>query len=178
MPLQFKTSEIASRCAGLIRVNVYKDSIVNGDRLPPLPGVAALTSMLEPSYEALRAKSAEVAHSKPTYNVTDAERRASIDFLTVCTGFDFHSQQDRTDRKMSNGPLSGCQAAYTIFASMSLCNVLAVMDYQKQQAEIKNHSATSEASHPILYLSYSWMPTMPFGVRRTPNCLFVWLRVQ
>ena len=81
--LQFKTSEIASRCAGLIRVNIYKDSIVNADRLPPLPGVAALSSMLEPHYEALRSSSGQAAHSKPTYNVTDAERRASLDFLTV-----------------------------------------------------------------------------------------------
>lgn len=83
---QYKTSEIASRCAGLIRVNLYKDSIVHGDRLPPLPGYAALSSMLEPSYETLRAVGAEVAHSKPTYNVTDAEKRASTDFLTVRLG--------------------------------------------------------------------------------------------
>lgn len=81
--MQYKTSEIASRCAGLIRVNIYKDSIVNAERLPPLPGIAALTSMLEPHFEALRKTSGYAAHCKPTYNVTDAEKKASVDFLTV-----------------------------------------------------------------------------------------------
>lgn len=81
--MQFKTSEIAARCTSLIRVNVYKDSIVNAERLPPLPGLSALTSMLEPCYESLRTLSGEAAHSKPTYNVTDAERQASVEFLTV-----------------------------------------------------------------------------------------------
>ena len=81
--LQFKTSEIAHRCAGLIRVNIYKDSIVNAERLPPLPGMAALTKMLEPHFEALQQSGVYVAHCKPTYNVTDAEKAACVDFLTV-----------------------------------------------------------------------------------------------
>jgi len=52
--LQYKTSEIASRCTSLVRVNIYKDSVVNAERLPSLPGAAALHSMLEPAYAALR----------------------------------------------------------------------------------------------------------------------------
>ena len=39
--------------------------------------------MLEPHYEALQQTSGYAAHCKPTYNVTDAEKAASVEFLTV-----------------------------------------------------------------------------------------------
>lgn len=85
--MQYKTSEIAAKCSSLIRVNIYKDSIVNAERLPPLPGIAALKSMLEPSYNALRGVNREAVNSRPAYNVTDAEKKSSVDFLTVRKGF-------------------------------------------------------------------------------------------
>lgn len=76
---QYKTSDVASRCSNLIRVNVYKDSIKNAEKLPALPGRAALFSMLEPAYNALREPGSHNAHS--TYNVTGGERQAAEEFL-------------------------------------------------------------------------------------------------
>lgn len=81
--LQYKTSEVASRCSGLIRVNVYKDSIKNVEKLPVLPGRPALYSMLEPAYNTLRGPGSHNAHTRPTCNVTANEKSAAEDFLQV-----------------------------------------------------------------------------------------------
>ena len=81
--MQYKTADVASRCGSLIRVNVYKDSIRNAEKLPALPGSTALQSMLEPAYLALKGAGNHYAHGRPTYDVTDAEKQAAEDFLTV-----------------------------------------------------------------------------------------------
>lgn len=85
--MQYKTSEVASRCGGLIRVNVYKDRIKNAEKLPVLPGRNALRAMLEPAYELLQGLGAASAHNKPAYDVSGGERQAAEDFLQASASF-------------------------------------------------------------------------------------------
>lgn len=81
--MQYKTTDIASRCSNLVRVNIYKDSIKNADKLPPLPGLSALYAMLEPAYSSLHNVQKEAAHSRPTTMTTEPERHAADEFIKV-----------------------------------------------------------------------------------------------
>ena len=82
--MQYKTSEMAARCAGLIRVNVYKDKIKNAASLPPLPNQPALVSMLAPSFLVLSSVARDKARSRPIYAISESQRAAAQDFLSVC----------------------------------------------------------------------------------------------
>ena len=81
--MQYKTSDIAARCSNLVRVNIYKDSIKNADRLPSLPGASALYAMLEPAYQALNKLGIEAVHSRPATMVTEPEKIAADEFVKV-----------------------------------------------------------------------------------------------
>ena len=64
-------------------MNIYKDSIKNAAALPPLPNDAALMAMLVPSFHALSTAGKEGMHSRPMYAITDAQKQAAEDFLSV-----------------------------------------------------------------------------------------------
>ena len=79
--LQYKTAEVAARCKGLIRVNLYKDRIKNAAHLPGLPNAPQLAAALAPSYWALANIGADKSRSRPLYSVTEEQGRAAGAFL-------------------------------------------------------------------------------------------------
>lgn len=66
--IQYKTADIRARCAGITRVNVYKNRIKATGGMPQLPGHSTLVTKLVKSYAILAAagKSEEVPH-QPVY---------------------------------------------------------------------------------------------------------------
>ena len=66
--IQYKTAEIRSRCAGIARVNVYKNRVKMIAGTPQLPGHSTLVTKLVKSYAMLAAagKAEEVPH-QPVY---------------------------------------------------------------------------------------------------------------
>jgi hypothetical protein len=72
----FKTPEVAARCAGLVRVNVYKDRVRGGGALPPLPGRAALAGALAAPHAAL-ARAGGARAPGPAHAASPAEAAAA-----------------------------------------------------------------------------------------------------
>ena len=81
--LQYKTSEVRSKCTGLMRVNLYKDQISTVGSMPPLPNDKALYASLRPAYNVLKAAGQERAHGRPMYAITDDQKKAAGTFLKV-----------------------------------------------------------------------------------------------
>lgn len=73
------------RCAGLVRVNVYKDRVKLRGALPPLPGGRRLASELAPHHAALAAARAAAAE-RPVHEITAEEAAAARRFLQVVPG--------------------------------------------------------------------------------------------
>lgn len=84
-PLQYKTSEVRSKCASLMRVNLYKDQIAPSGSMPPLPNDKALYASLRPAYNVLKAAGQQRASGRPMYAITDDQKKAADTFLKVPT---------------------------------------------------------------------------------------------
>ena len=84
--MQYKTSEVAARCKGLVRVNIYKNQIKNATHLPALPHAQALSAALAPHYWTLNSIGRDKSRSRPVYVTNDAQRLAAGGFLKVGTG--------------------------------------------------------------------------------------------
>lgn len=94
---QYKTSEVASRCKSLMRVNIYKNRIKNAAHLPALPNAGSLLIALSPSYSFLsntgenkdkgkekeKSDKGEKEKSTPLYAISDEEKHAADAFLQV-----------------------------------------------------------------------------------------------
>lgn len=79
---QYKTPDMAARCANLVRVNVYKDQVNNVGRLPQLPGASRLLAALAPSY--WRLNSARIrSRGQPVYATPGPQLAAVQEFLQV-----------------------------------------------------------------------------------------------
>lgn len=85
--LQYKTSEVRSKCVGLMRVNLYKDQISPAGSMPPLPNDKALYASLRPAYNVLKAAGQQRAHGRPMYAITDDQKKAADSFLKVGWSF-------------------------------------------------------------------------------------------
>ena len=81
--LQYKTSEVRSKCTGLMRVNLYKDQISPVGSMPPLPNDKALCASLRPAYNVLKAAGQQRAQGRPMYAITDDQKKAADSFLKV-----------------------------------------------------------------------------------------------
>lgn len=81
--LQYKTSEVRSKCTGLMRVNLYKDQISPAGTMPPLPNDKALYASLRPAYNVLKAAGQSRASGRPMYAITDDQKKAADSFLKV-----------------------------------------------------------------------------------------------
>lgn len=79
--VQYKTHEVASKCSGLMRVNVYKD-VVKNCPVPQMPGSKKLAAALAPHYARLRA-AADVAAYRPVYAIDPEEAAAAGAFLEL-----------------------------------------------------------------------------------------------
>ncbi|KAK9834290.1 hypothetical protein WJX81_004017 [Elliptochloris bilobata] len=81
--VQYKTAEVAARCGGLTRVNVYKDRITlaKPGGLPALPHAASLAAALAPVHRDLAALGRE--RHRPLYNVSAEQAALADTFLQV-----------------------------------------------------------------------------------------------
>lgn len=79
--VQYKTSEVRSKCTGLMRVNLYKDQISPVGTMPPLPNDKALYASLRPAYNVLKAAGQLRASGRPMYAITDDQKKAADSFL-------------------------------------------------------------------------------------------------
>ncbi|KAG0558563.1 hypothetical protein KC19_10G038000 [Ceratodon purpureus] len=86
--IQSKTSEVQSKVANLVRVNVLKNK-VSMSSIPPLPEYNKLLSQLEPFHSQLAAVSGS-ARRHPVHHTNEAQAHAVEGFLQVlqkyCTG--------------------------------------------------------------------------------------------
>ena len=81
--MQYKTSEVRSKCSGLMRVNIYKDRIKTTSQMPPLPNDKALFASLRPAYNILRAAGQERARGRPMYAISEEQKKAAETMLQV-----------------------------------------------------------------------------------------------
>ena len=81
--LQYKTSEVRSKCTSLMRVNLYKDQISPSGSMPPLPNDKALYASLRPAYNVLKAAGQQRGSGRPMYAITDDQKKAADSFLKV-----------------------------------------------------------------------------------------------
>lgn len=81
--MQYKTAEVAARCGGLTRVNVYKDRITlaKPGSLPPLPHAAALAAALAPLHRDLAVAGHE--RHRPLCDVSEEQAWLADAFLQV-----------------------------------------------------------------------------------------------
>lgn len=79
--VQYKTAAVASRCHGLLRVNVYKNAIKNAS-FPSLPNSRQLMQVLAPHHAAL-CEAAPLAVERPVHVITPDEEAAASHFLAV-----------------------------------------------------------------------------------------------
>eukprot|EP00879_Flechtneria_rotunda_P029127 GHRR01031396.1.p1 GENE.GHRR01031396.1~~GHRR01031396.1.p1 ORF type:complete len:181 (+),score=37.00 GHRR01031396.1:416-958(+) len=79
--VQYKTPDVATRCHGLMRVNVYKDGVKNAS-FPALPNARQLLQSLTPHYTALH-DAAPLAIERPVHVITPDEERAAQKLLTA-----------------------------------------------------------------------------------------------
>lgn len=75
--VQYKTSEVRSKCSGLMRVNIYKDQIKTSGPMPPLPNDKALNASLRPAYNVLRAAGQERRGGTPMYAISEEQKKAA-----------------------------------------------------------------------------------------------------
>lgn len=80
---QYKTPEVAARCGGLTRVNVYKDRITlaKPGGLPALPHAASLAAALAPVHRQLAALGRE--RHRPLHDVSAEQAALADNFLQV-----------------------------------------------------------------------------------------------
>lgn len=83
--IQHKTSEVAQRCTGLMRVNLYKDKIKNAPMANCLPKFKSLYSDLLPWHKKLQESSKY--SRRPSHVVTSSEYIAVEAFLRVMRGY-------------------------------------------------------------------------------------------
>ena len=76
---QYKTPTVRQAVQGLVRVNVYKDSVAGTQNLPALPGRASLAERLAPAHAALR--ELDPGHVLPGLAPSSRGRRAVRAFL-------------------------------------------------------------------------------------------------
>ena len=81
--VQYKTSEVRSKCSSLMRVNLYKDQIKTSDHMPPLPNDKRLHASLRPAYNVLRAAGQERRGGRPMYAISEEQKKAADVFLQV-----------------------------------------------------------------------------------------------
>ena len=102
-PAQYKTSDVASRSSGLVRVNLYKDLVSNTGRLPSLPHHAQLRAQLETPYWHL-ANGYEKSRGKAIYALPAARLALAGEFLQVPSG-------SRPDLRLICAPHARCSAS-------------------------------------------------------------------
>ncbi|DBA67663.1 TPA: hypothetical protein ACH3X2_001256 [Trebouxia sp. C0005] len=79
--VQYKTSEVRSKCSGLMRVNIYKDQIKTSGPMPPLPNDKALYASLRPAYNVLKAAGQERRGGTPMYAISEEQKKAADTML-------------------------------------------------------------------------------------------------
>ena len=92
--LQYKTSEVRSKCTSLMRVNLYKDQITPVGTMPPLPNDKALYASLRPAYNVLKAAGQQRVQGRPMYAITDDQKKAADGFLKVRGSPSMHFQTE------------------------------------------------------------------------------------
>ena len=81
--MQYKTSEVRSKCSSLMRVNIYKDQIKTSGHMPPLPNDKALYASLRPAYNILKAAGQERRGGTPMYAISEEQKQAADTMLQV-----------------------------------------------------------------------------------------------
>ncbi|KAL0054362.1 hypothetical protein WJX82_007679 [Trebouxia sp. C0006] len=79
--VQYKTSEVRSKCSSLMRVNIYKDQIKTSGHMPPLPNDKALYASLRPAYNILKAAGQERRGGTPMYAISEEQKKAADTML-------------------------------------------------------------------------------------------------
>jgi len=81
--VQYKTSDVRSKCSSLMRVNIYKDQIKTSGHMPPLPNDKALYASMRPAYNVLRAAGQERGRGRPMYAINEEQKKAVDTMLQV-----------------------------------------------------------------------------------------------